>query len=132
MAASSETIRVEGLRSLERAFAASDAKLKRELNGRIRQAAEPVRVDAEHLAVAGIRRMTTEWSRMRIGGIRAGAYVAPKARSVRGRNPKHRPNLATMLLGRSMLPALDRNQSEVVRRLDQFLGEIERGWALVP
>lgn len=123
-----ETIQVKGLRELNRAFAAADAKLARDLNDSLKAAAEPVRVDAEHMAVAGIRRITQEWSRMRIGGLRSGVYVAPTARSVRGRSPRRRPNLATLLLGRSMLPALESNAPEVSRRVDRLLGDIERGW----
>jgi hypothetical protein len=126
MPATRETIRVEGLRELHRAFRLAEGKLDRELRGELREAAEPVRRDAERLAVAGIPRLGLPWSRMRVGVTQTAVYVAPKQK---GRNRAHRrPNLADLLLGRSMIPALERNEDQIVREVDQLLGRVERAW----
>lgn len=126
--ATEATIRVEGLRELDRAFREADKDIARDFRRTLRQAAEPVRVDAEALSVAGIRRITPEWARMRVGSTSAGVYLAPKSRSVRGRSPKRRPNLADLLMGRAMEPALERNSAEVERRVDRMLAGVERDW----
>ena len=121
------TVHVEGLAQLDRAFKQADAKLHRELRGSLERAAEPVRADAERLAAAGIRRIGLPWSQMRIGVTARSVYVAPKHRGARGRTRK-RPNLAVLLLGRAMLPALERNQAEVVARADAALAQAEHVW----
>jgi hypothetical protein len=127
-----ETLRVKGLRDLQRAFALADKTLAKELRGKIRDAAEPVRADAEGAAVSRIRNIGIPWSRMRVGSTATGAYVAPKKRAARGRgNVRRRPNLADLMMGRAMLPALQRNQADVVRNVNGLLGEIERDWAAV-
>lgn len=70
------------------------------------------------------------WSEMRIGFTRSAAvmYLAPKARRRRG-SPKTRarPNLANLLMDKAMQAALDLQQGEVVRRLDDVVeGVVER------
>lgn len=132
MPAVGETLAVDGLRELQRAFAAADKQLIRDLKDALKDAAEPVRSDAEHLAVSEIRRMrrSLEWSEMRIGVHPTNVYVAPVKRGVKSRgNARHRRgNLAFLLLERSMVPALDRNEGQTVRRMDALLADIEHDW----
>lgn len=120
-------VRVQGLRELNRAFKVADARLAKELRVALRDAAEPVRAEAEQLALSTITRMTVPWSQMRIGVTSTRVYVAPRQRGARQPQRK-RPNLAALLLRRSMLPALDHNQAEVVHRLDEMLGTVGQAW----
>ena len=121
-------IRVRGLRDLNRAFARADRKLRLEKNDALRDAAEPVRRDAEDLAFGGITRIGVPWSRMRVGVTMKVVYVAPRQRGHRGRRSGRRPNLAPLLMDRAMQPALDQNRDQVVRRVDQLLVEVGREW----
>lgn len=121
------TIRVDGLRDLQRAFKLADATLARELRTTLRKVAEPVRADAEQLAVGGIPRVGIPWSRMRVGVTQAGVYVAPRQRGTRG-GPRRRPNFAGLLLGRSLLPALEQNTPQVMSEMEQLLDTVGRSW----
>lgn len=126
----SDAIRVEGLRELNRAFARADRVLNAELKDGLRDAADPVRADAEALAVSGIPRIGLPWSRMRVGVTQKLVYVAPKERGrKRGRR---RPNLAGLLTERAMVPALEQNTAEVERRVGRVLDTVGREWERKP
>ena len=75
-----------------------------------------------------IRRMprSPQWARMRVGVTRNLVYVAPRARGVktRGRHNFGRPNLADLLMGRAMQPALDQHIGEVEARFEELLDHI--------
>lgn len=128
MPAFGQTVRVEGFRDLQRAFKLADETLAREFRDELREAAEPVRLDAERLAVAGIPKIGLAWSRMRVGVTQTSVYVAPKQRGTRTSLPSRRPNLADLLLGRAMVPALKRNEPRVVEAVDDLLGRIGKAW----
>lgn len=127
------TLRVEGLRELQRAFAVADKTLSRDLRSRLRDVAEPVRSQAESLAVSRIRNVGIPWSRMRVGVTRASVYVAPRERGVASRANvrRRRPNLATLLMDRAMDPALDANQERIASGMGQLLDEVGRDWERV-
>lgn len=127
MPAAEQTLQVLGLRDLQRAFKLADATLVRELRTSLKEAAEPVRTDAERLARAGIPTIGLPWSQMRVGVTSTSVYVAPRRRGSR-LVTRRRPNLAGLLLGRAMLPALDQNQNEVATRVDRMLGEVGAVW----
>jgi hypothetical protein len=120
-------IEVHGLRDLNRAFARADKVVRLEKNKHLKRAAEPIRADAEALAVGRITRIGPVWSRMRVGVTTNVVYVAPKARSTRDQRLKRR-KLADRLAEDAMVPALNRNRETVVRELDNLLGEMERTW----
>lgn len=127
-----DTLRVKGLRDLQRAFAVADKDVAKGFRKSLRDSADPVQRDAEVLAMTRIDRMTIPWAQMRIGVTKTGVYVAPKKRAARGRgNLRRRPNLADLMMGRSMLPALDRNQADVVRNVEGLLADMSRDWASV-
>ncbi len=131
MPASSERIvRVEGLRELQRAFAVVDKQLSRDLKKTLREAAEPVRSDAESRASSAIPRIGLPWSRMRIGVTRSSVYVAPRERGAR-RGSQRRPSLASLLLDRAMMPALEENQPRVLAAVDELLQDMGRHWERV-
>jgi hypothetical protein len=119
-----EAIRVEGLTRLSRAFNAADKTLTKQLKVELRAAAEPVRADAEGLAVSGIRNIGVPWSRMRVGVTTKMVYVAPRQRGKRTLPQNRRPNLKPLLLRRSMEPALERNKPEVIRSMEHVLDDV--------
>ena len=115
-----QAIRVKNLRELNIAFALADKRVRLEFRGELRNASEPVRADAQRLAASEITNIGDKWSKMRVGITRKSVYVAPTRRGVksRGASKLRRPNLAGLLMDRAMQPALDRNISEVERRID--------------
>lgn len=125
-----QAVSVKGLRDLNRAFARADRRLRLEKNDALKDAAEPVRQEAEALAVSNIRRIGIPWSRMRIGVTQRVVYVAPKQRGVtsRGNARMRRPNLAKRLMDEAMQPALDSNRAQVVEKLDDVLRTVGREW----
>ncbi len=132
MPAVGQTLRVEGLRDLQRAFKAADVATHRELRAKLKEVAEPVRADAEQLAKSGIPRIGLPWSQMRVGVTTTSVYVAPRQRGVRGRDQRlRRPNLANLLLGRSMLPALQKNEPRVLAGMQDVLESVGRTWERV-
>ena len=129
MPASASTVRVEGLRDLQRAFKLADRAQEKDLKVTLRRVAEPVRSEAELLAASGIPRIGVPWSRMRVGVTQTSVYVAPRQRGDRARGSRRRrPNLAGLLLSRAMLPALAHNQQRVVREVDAMLGRVGSVW----
>lgn len=111
-------VRVTGAFELERAFMQLRREVLTELRPALREIAEVVRTDAAQLAESEISNIGPRWSEMRVGVPLRGAYVAPKARN-RGGSP--RPNLAGLLMDRALQPALDKNEDNVMRRVDELV-----------
>lgn len=124
-------VRVEGLRELQRAFKAADRTLARDLREGLRNVADPVRATATQLALQNITRIGIPWSEMRIGVTSTTVYVAPKRRGTRDPR-KRRPNLALLLLGRSMLPAVEQNQQVIEAGFDRLLDDVENAFGRAP
>jgi hypothetical protein len=130
-------VRIEGLRELERAFRLYGRGMERGLREALEAAAEPVRADAQSLALAEIPRIqvpstTVPWHRMRVGVTRRTAYVAPEQRGDKTRRgSRRRPNFATKLLTEAMEPALERNVQNVEREIGVALDDLGRRWERV-
>lgn len=96
------------------------------------EAAAPVRADAQTLAAETIRNLHPgdPWAGMRIGVSRTVAYVASSERGIKGRagQRRRRPNLANLLMGRAMEPALEQNLEKVARRVEQLIDEVANVW----
>ena len=117
-----QDLRVDGLAELNRAFARSRQNAAAEKDEALRRAAEPVRVDAETLAVSQSR-----------GSVPCGhgcgsvspptLCMWPKQRSVQG--PRSRPKFGARLMEDAMLPALQRNKEQAVDELDKLLAEMD-------
>lgn len=124
-----DDIRIEGLAHLQRTFSRLDGKLQGTLRDVLKGAAEPVRSDAEQLALHSITRMTIPWSRMRVGVTRHAVYVAPAQRGVkaRGNARRRRPNLKP-LLRNEMETALAQNRSRVRGSVKAMLGDLANDW----
>ncbi len=133
MATSKGAVRVKGLRELQRAFRDADKQLNKDLRAALRDVAEPVRAEAEERAVADIRNIGDDWSRMRVGVTQKLVYVAPKERGRRTRgNPLiARPNLAPLLMERAMAPALESQENEIARGLGEMLDDLADKWERV-
>jgi hypothetical protein len=127
-AVTQKAVVVDGYRELLRAFSVADKTLSKELRSGLRDAAEPVRSDSEALAVARIPNIGLPWSRMRVGITTRSVYIAPRQRGARGRSTRKRPNLAGLLLGRAMEPALDANIASVSESVDDVLATVGRAW----
>jgi hypothetical protein len=127
-----QAVRVLGLSELERAFAKADRAVQQDMRDALAEAAAPVRSDAQSLAGTTIRNLRPgePWTAMRIGLHRAVAYVAPVERGIKGRGGQRlrRRNLADLLMGRAMQPALDRNVTKVEQRIDHLLDEVANVW----
>lgn len=104
--------------------------MKKRLRATLSDAALPVRTDAEGMAVSRIRNVGVAWSRMRIGVTTRAVYVAPKHRGAKTGKQK-RPNLADLLLARSMLPALDRNEAGTLAATERMLDGLASDWERV-
>jgi len=124
------TVRVEGLRDLERAFRLVSKEETKLLRKELKAAAQPVKLAAEGKAVTAIRRMphSPRWAVMRIGYARNLVYMVPKQKGVRGRGPRARRNLSGLLLDRAMIPAAQQNRSEVEQRVQHMLDTIGQQW----
>ena len=118
-------IRVEELRELQRAFALADKATQSKLRGSLRDVAEPVRADAERLAIQSIPQGRIPWSDMRVGVTRSSVYVAPKRRRTVG---TPRRNFAAILMGRAMQPALAANEGRIADDFDQVLTDVANLW----
>lgn len=105
--------------------------LAKELRVALRAVAEPVRSDAERLAVASIPTVGVPWSRMRIGVTRTSIYVAPRQRGRNANRLLRRPKFADLLLDRAMEPALAANEGRVVAAVEHVLGTVGRAWEAV-
>jgi len=131
MAASSKgfhtAVDVQDYRALMRAFARADKTIQKEVKSELKGAAEPVRSDAERIAVESISHIGLPWSRMRVGITRRSVYVAPRRRNKGG---SKRKNLAGLLMGEAMIPALERNEGETVARVNKAIDEMCFVWAL--
>jgi hypothetical protein len=122
-------VEVVGLRGLTGGFALAEREVRLGLRTELREATEPVRREAEGLAVQRIRRMSSSprWSQMRTGQTRSVVYVAPKARGVKTRNPhdpRRRPNLANLLRDRALEPALEMHERQVEDSVERLLDHV--------
>jgi hypothetical protein len=123
---------VDGLTQLNRVFKHAPADVRKEYRRELRTVAEPVRSDAERLAVSKIRRVRSspKWARMRTGVTLKEVYVAPRQRGVkgRGRDRMRRPRFGNLLGERATQPALRRNEHRIVDDFEAMLDRLCRKW----
>lgn len=131
---------LRGQRELIRAFTAAGKAAGKEIRAELRAVAEPVRHDAESLALSEIPHMApivsksaVPWWRMRVGVTTKSVYVAPVQRGVKGRGDlsRRRPKFADLMMERAMEPALERNQAAAVEAVDAVLSHIAQEWEAV-
>lgn len=127
------TLAVRGLTELQRAFKVAAPAAQRELRTALRAVAEPIRQDAEELARANITRIGRPWSQMRTGVTQKVVYVAPKQRGVKSRTDRRfrRSNFFDLLMGRSLEPALQRNEARVEAAVQVVFDTVGKTWEAV-
>src|SRR5215510_69409 len=113
-------VHVKNWRSVNAAFAKSDRESRLALKAKQKQLAVPVQVDAEGLSHE-ITLIGKKWSQFRIGVTKTVVYVAPKSRGLKGDSPRKRKNLAPLLMGKAMEPALEQNRSQIENEVDRIL-----------
>lgn len=123
-----DVVRVEGLSELNRALRRADKDVRKGIRRELGSVAQPIAADAQALALSEIRGMqqSRSWAGMRIGLTSSLLYVAPRKRGVRGfgNRSRRRPNLAGLLMGRAMQPALNRNANKVEREFNDMLDRV--------
>lgn len=124
------TVRVEGLRELQRVFNRADKEEGKALRRELKLAAEPVKTAAQGKAVTQITRMhrSPKWAVMRLGYAKNLVYMVPKEKGTHGRGPRRRTNLAGLLLDRAMIPAAHQNLQQTTLRVQHMLDTIARQW----
>jgi hypothetical protein len=122
MAAGFGSVRVEGLKDLQRAFKQLDGGLAGEIRSTLHKIAAPVAAEASQRASAEITNMTPAWAAMKTGATMRGAYIAPGVRRQGGGSP--RPNLSRLLLARAMLPAVENRRADIERGLERMLDRL--------
>jgi len=123
---------VKGVREMTRAFGRLSKEFPKDVRRKLKDAAEPVRAEAEIQAGIQIRNLGQgePWAGMRTGGGVKIVYIAPKQR---GRASKHdprrrRPNLKPKLL-RAMETAGERKSGEVKAKVDRVLLDALEDWS---
>ena len=122
------TVRIKGLKELQRDFKRLSGDLDKEITGELKKAAEPVRSVAEQKILGGITNMTPAWSIQRVGVSRAkgSVYIAPKPRRLPGGSP--RP-IGALLLAQ-MEAAADEKQDGVVNALEHMIDRLGNHYGL--
>lgn len=111
------TVRVQGLRELQRDFRRMSSELAKDLRSELREAGDIVRDDARP-RMAGYSGKTA-----------AGFRTVVRARGVAveqrlGRTTGKRPDFGALQMREALVPALDAKQDEVVDRLDRMLDHL--------
>lgn len=113
--AQSVSVRIEGLRELNRALSKINRDVGGEVQDALKRAGEPVRSTAESYAFGGIRNIGNVWGAMRLGSTMRSVYIAPATRNGGG---SARPSFGTLLLETAMIPAVERGQTGVLREVE--------------
>lgn len=112
-----ETVRVEGLRELQRAFKNSDRELAKQLTRELKDAADIVRQDA----VARFMRISPASA----AGFRPRARIGNAAvEQSRKRTTGKRGDFGALQMNVALLPALQSKQDEVIDHIDAMLDRI--------
>lgn len=118
------TVRVVGLRSMLRVVDQLPKDVKKGVRGELRKVAEPVLRDATGLFVSSV----ADAGATRMGiSVRAAGTVSVEQR--RRRTTGRHPEFGRLQMRRALVPALERNEENVVRGLDSVLADLERRWA---
>lgn len=115
-----QTVRVKGLRELQRACRSAEKATRTEVSKALREVGVPVRDEAQQLAQTQIRNVGARWSSMKVGSAARSVYVRPAARRAGG---SPRPNLGGLLM-RQMVRAEENKRDETMDRFEEALVKI--------
>ncbi len=123
-----QTFRVTGLRELLRVTDQLPKDVRKDVRNELRKVAEPVRDDATRLFLAEVspnpRKTRYGISVRKVGTI----TVEQRKKGTSGRNSARRPKFTDLVMARSLAPALEHNQGEVVAGFNRVLDGLERRW----
>ena len=126
--ADTRTVRVEGLRELLRVTDQLPKEVRKEVRNQLRQVAEPVRADAQ---ARFLTRVSSSQRKTRYGiSVRKAGTISVEQR-VKGKSglPQlRRPKFTALVRQRSLEPAVENNQREVVAGFNRVLDDLERKW----
>lgn len=107
------TVRVNGLKELNRAFKEYDKDAKKDLQAALRLIAVPVAADA--------RRLASPFGEATVAGIAPGARVAGAVvRQRRRKTTGHHPEFGGLLMRRALEPALQENETKIVEGVERL------------
>lgn len=115
-----QTVRVKGLRELQRALKNIDSDLRKEIDVALREAAQKVAEDARS-KFAGIDSRSASGFRPRIRGF-GRVVVEQRLKRTTGQHPE----FGSLQMRRALLPALGENQEHVIDTLDNLLDTLGR------
>lgn len=115
------TVRVRGLRALQRDFRRISKDLSKEVREGLRKAADPVRQEATAL-FAPVNADSA--SGYRIVVRQRGVALEQSRRRTTGA----RPDYARLQFARAMAPAVESKENEVVKGLEDALDDLARGY----
>lgn len=123
------TVIIHGFDQIQRDIARAGPATSKAMRAGLRESAEPVAKIAQGLSLQRIRRMprSPQWAETRTGVTRHSVFVVPKERGVKTRqfdDPRRRPNLVGLMMGRSFEPALQAGAPLVEARVAVLLGEV--------
>lgn len=140
MASGSHTVRVEGLRELLKVTDALPKQIKKDVRKELRRVAEPVRDTATLLFLAKVSKsgvhdrgkvVDPKKTRYGISVRKVGTIsVEQRVRAKSGNRLKKRPKFTDTVMERSLAPALERNEGEVMDGFNRVLDSLERRWAV--
>ena len=115
-----QTVRVKGLRELQRALKNVDDDMRKEIDVALREAAQKVAEDARS-KFAGIDARSASGFRPRIRGF-GRVVVEQRLRRTTGQHPE----FGSLQMRRALIPALGENQEHVIDTLDHLLDTLGR------
>lgn len=113
----SSTVRVQGLRELQRDFRKLDKNLAKDLRGELREVGDVVKAEA----ASNLSRLSARSASGLKTRVRARAVAVEQSRR---RTTGKRPDWGSLQMNRILVPALDEKQDEVVEKLDRVLGRL--------
>jgi hypothetical protein len=115
------TVRVHGLRQLQRDFRRLSKDLTKEVREGLRKAADPVRVEATAL-LEPVNAYSAAGYKIRVR--QRGVALEQSRRRTTGL----RPDYAKLQFARAMAPAIERKEEFVVKGLEDALDDLARGY----
>lgn len=114
----SSTVRVKGLRELQRDFKRMEGGLNKEVDKALKDAADIVSQDARQ-RFSSIDARSAAGFRPRVKGF-GRAFVEQRRRRTTGKHPEY----GALQMRRALLPALNAKQGEVIEKLDDMLARL--------
>ena len=124
------TFRVTGLRELLRVTDQLPKDVKRGVRAELRKVAEPVRDDATALFLSRVSPSPGK-TRYGISVRKTGTItVEQRKKGTSGRKSAKRPKFTDLVMERSLAPALEQNEGEIVAGFNRVLDSLERRWTV--